>query len=142
MLANYSTTHDGIDILVNAMLAAPLLLENETGMYELQAVVTHRGRVADSGHYVAWVKHPSGMYRCATTIAPQLSEPDLTPAHARTYVGQWLLFDDDTVTPVPVEDIRSLTGAGGGTWCGVFYVPVRPRPKLLVVCSLLLLLLL
>jgi uncharacterized UBP type Zn finger protein len=41
-----------------------MILTNETGQYELQAVVTHRGRVADSGHYVAWVKSAQGWLRC------------------------------------------------------------------------------
>ena len=27
-----------------------------TGIYDLVAVLTHKGRSADSGHYVAWVK--------------------------------------------------------------------------------------
>ncbi len=32
----------------------------DTGMYELAAVLTHKGRSADSGHYVAWVKQSPG----------------------------------------------------------------------------------
>lgn len=31
-----------------------------TGIYELVAVLTHKGRSADSGHYVAWVKQEKG----------------------------------------------------------------------------------
>lgn len=31
-----------------------------TGIYDLVAVLTHKGRSADSGHYVAWVKQESG----------------------------------------------------------------------------------
>jgi ubiquitin carboxyl-terminal hydrolase 14 len=27
----------------------------DTGNYELIAIVTHKGRSADGGHYVAWV---------------------------------------------------------------------------------------
>lgn len=30
-----------------------------TGVYDLVAVLTHKGRSADSGHYVAWVKQES-----------------------------------------------------------------------------------
>lgn len=33
-----------------------------TGIYDLVAVLTHKGRSADSGHYVAWVKQESGQY--------------------------------------------------------------------------------
>ncbi|KAK8958282.1 Ubiquitin carboxyl-terminal hydrolase 6 [Platanthera guangdongensis] len=31
-----------------------------TGIYDLVAVLTHKGRSADSGHYVAWVKQDNG----------------------------------------------------------------------------------
>eukprot|EP00049_Salpingoeca_infusionum_P011638 m.203167 g.203167 ORF g.203167 m.203167 type:complete len:501 (-) comp14987_c2_seq6:1724-3226(-) len=62
---------------------------NNSGYYELQAVLTHRGRSSNSGHYVAWVK-------LAT--------------------GQWVLFDDDTVTPQKPEDILRLSGGGGADW--------------------------
>lgn len=31
-----------------------------TGQYELLAALTHKGRSADSGHYVAWVKQADG----------------------------------------------------------------------------------
>ena len=30
------------------------------GIYELFAVVTHKGRSADSGHYVAWIREFEG----------------------------------------------------------------------------------
>lgn len=63
--------------------------DNDTGLYELAALVTHKGRDADGGHYVAWVK-----------------EKD----------DQWLLFDDDRVSRVKDEDIKKLTGHGGGDW--------------------------
>jgi len=29
---------------------------NNSGYYELQAVLTHKGRSSSSGHYVAWVR--------------------------------------------------------------------------------------
>jgi len=35
---------------------------NDSGKYELVAVLTHKGRSADSGHYIAWVKHADGIY--------------------------------------------------------------------------------
>jgi len=37
-------------------------LENDTGIYELLAVISHQGRTADGGHYVAWVKHDEGKF--------------------------------------------------------------------------------
>lgn len=59
----------------------------DTGNYELVAVVTHKGRSADGGHYVGWV-HESG--------------------------DNWLCFDDDIVTTVKGEEILNLRG--GGDW--------------------------
>lgn len=59
----------------------------ETGNFELVGVITHKGRTADSGHYVAWV-HERG--------------------------DEWLKYDDDVVTVVKIDDILNLKG--GGDW--------------------------
>jgi ubiquitin carboxyl-terminal hydrolase 14 len=56
-------------------------------IYELFAVVTHKGRDADGGHYMAWVK----------------SDGD-----------NWYVFDDDQVSPCTTEDVLKLKG--GGDW--------------------------
>ncbi|KAK4756441.1 hypothetical protein SAY87_006568 [Trapa incisa] len=58
-----------------------------TGVYDLVAVLTHKGRSADSGHYVAWVKQES---------------------------GKWIEYDDDNPIPQREEDIVKLSG--GGDW--------------------------
>lgn len=58
-----------------------------TGRYQLSAVLTHKGRSADSGHYVAWVKQAD---------------------------GAWALFDDDQIIPKTQEDVLALSG--GGDW--------------------------
>jgi len=67
----------------------PTKLNNDTGFYELIAVLTHKGRNADSGHYVGWVK-----------------EAD----------DRWLKFDDDEVSIVNNEEIKKLSGKGGSDW--------------------------
>jgi len=67
----------------------PLSLVNDSGKYELIAVLTHKGRSADSGHYIAWVKQ----------------EDD-----------KWLKFDDDRVSIVNTEEITKLNGKGGADW--------------------------
>ncbi|EFA81974.1 ubiquitin domain-containing protein [Heterostelium album PN500] len=61
---------------------------NDTGKYELSAVLTHQGRYADSGHYVAWVKKAD---------------------------NQWYQFNDNIVTLHTDEDIKKLYG-GTGDW--------------------------
>ncbi|XP_047334493.1 ubiquitin carboxyl-terminal hydrolase 6-like [Impatiens glandulifera] len=58
-----------------------------TGVYDLVAVLTHKGRSADSGHYVAWVKQDN---------------------------GKWIQFDDDNPSVQREEDITKLSG--GGDW--------------------------
>lgn len=35
-----------------------------SGKYELQGVLTHKGRSADSGHYVSWVKQKDATWTC------------------------------------------------------------------------------
>ncbi|PNH11389.1 Ubiquitin carboxyl-terminal hydrolase 7, partial [Tetrabaena socialis] len=59
-----------------------------TGKYELAGVVTHKGRTADSGHYVAWVKQPSD--------------------------GTWVCFDDEKLTVRTEDEVLALSG--GGDW--------------------------
>jgi len=61
--------------------------DNRTGRYEHFAVVTHQGRTAEGGHYVAWVKKDA---------------------------KKWLVFDDETVAEVDAERIKELYG--GGDW--------------------------
>ncbi|XP_059457328.1 ubiquitin carboxyl-terminal hydrolase 7 isoform X2 [Corylus avellana] len=58
-----------------------------TGIYDLVAVLTHKGRSADSGHYVGWVKQES---------------------------GKWIEYDDDSPIAQREEDITKLSG--GGDW--------------------------
>lgn len=50
-------------------------------------MLTHKGRSADSGHYVAWVRQDD---------------------------GKWVEFDDETLIPKKSDDILALSG--GGDW--------------------------
>ncbi|KAL9273801.1 Ubiquitin carboxyl-terminal hydrolase 6-like protein, partial [Drosera capensis] len=59
--------------------------EHLTGVYDLVAVLTHKGRSADSGHYVAWVKQED---------------------------GKWIEFDDENPIQQREEDITKLSGGG------------------------------
>lgn len=71
---------------------------NNSGYYELQAVLTHKGRSSNSGHYVAWVK----------------------------YKGEtWIECNDDDVRPVHVEDVLKLSG--GGDWHTAYVLLYGPR---------------
>lgn len=81
----------------------PGLPDNFQGVYELFAVVTHKGRDADGGHYMAWVKAENNSGKEAEKIA------DTDEANE-----DWFVFDDDEVSPCKTEDVLKLKG--GGDW--------------------------
>ena len=58
---------------------------NNSGFYELQAVLTHKGRSSNSGHYLGWVRGKE---------------------------GEWFKCDDEDVTLVTEEEVLKLSGGG------------------------------
>lgn len=60
-----------------------------SGFYDLIGIITHVGRSADSGHYIAWVRDEK-------------------------FSNVWWKFDDDKVSQVTEEEILKLDG--GGDW--------------------------
>ncbi len=80
------------------MILFPDVGSNNSGFYELQAVLTHKGRSSSSGHYVGWVKHKDEV---------------------------WLKCDDDDVTPVHEEDVLKLSG--GGDWHTAYVLLYGPK---------------
>ncbi|KAL2136807.1 hypothetical protein VTI74DRAFT_1021 [Chaetomium olivicolor] len=71
---------------------------NQSGIYELRAVVTHQGASADSGHYTAYVKKSAPK----DPITGKVGEED----------GKWWWFNDDKVTEVTADKIDALAGGG------------------------------
>ena len=72
------------------------------GHYELFAVVTHKGRDADGGHYMGWVKaETQGLDKTKIGDSDESNE-------------DWFVFDDDEVSPCKTEDVLKLKG--GGDW--------------------------
>ncbi|KAN0141942.1 hypothetical protein V8E53_000404 [Lactarius tabidus] len=65
---------------------------SQTGLYDLVAIITHKGAAADAGHYIAFVA------RQALTG----KEEDL----------DWIKFDDDKVSVFPAEKLATLDGGG------------------------------
>ena len=86
-----------------AVEEAPEIYEgdNKTGRYELFGVITHQGRTAEGGHYVAWVKKDE---------------------------KKWLVFDDETVAEVDAERVKELYG--GGDWHMAYVCLYRKMDKL------------
>jgi ubiquitin carboxyl-terminal hydrolase 14 len=80
----------------------PGLPSNFQGHYELFAVVTHKGRDADGGHYMAWVKASNNVGKVNKIANSEEDNED------------WFVFDDDEVSPCKTEDVLKLKG--GGDW--------------------------
>jgi ubiquitin carboxyl-terminal hydrolase 14 len=79
------------------------------GYYELFAVVTHKGRDADGGHYMAWVKASHNNHQSSSSSAPppKIADSDILNE-------DWYVFDDDEVSLCKTEDVLKLKG--GGDW--------------------------
>lgn len=75
---------------------------NCSGMYELIAVLTHTGRSAESGHYVAWTK----------------------------YGNCWYKVDDGNVSVVTTDQIQKLSG--GGDWHSAYICIYKSREMPLI----------
>lgn len=71
---------------------------NNSGFYELKAVITHKGRSSQSGHYVAWV---------------------------RINHNNWAMCDDDEIHPISEEEVLKLSG--GGDWHCAYVLIYGPR---------------
>lgn len=84
------------------LAVGPGLPANFQGQYELFAVVTHKGRDADGGHYMAWVKASTNSGKVDKIADSEEDNED------------WFVFDDDEVSPCKTEDVLKLKG--GGDW--------------------------
>lgn len=99
------------------------------GLYTLVGVVSHRGRDADSGHYVSWVRqdalseaavfaassgNPAAIARAAQQAAEASALAGSMERAERAEHAKWWLFDDDRVSEVTAQQILDLKG--GGDW--------------------------
>ncbi|GBE86944.1 Ubiquitin carboxyl-terminal hydrolase 6 [Sparassis crispa] len=64
------------------------------GLYELVAIVTHKGAAADAGHYMGFVKK--------SALQTGVSDDD----------EDWYKFDDDKVSIFPREKLSTIDGGG------------------------------
>ena len=74
------------------------------GIYELHSVVTHKGRAADSGHYIGWTRQEPGS-------------------------KFWWKYDDDVVTEVKTEDIMLLDGGGDRDMAYLVFYRMKETPR-------------
>jgi ubiquitin carboxyl-terminal hydrolase 14 len=61
------------------------------GLYELHSLVTHKGRSADSGHYIGWARQSSDSTKSSDF---------------------WWCYNDEKVSEVHTEDVLKLSGGG------------------------------
>jgi len=85
-----------------------------TGKYELVAVLTHKGRSADSGHYVSWARLPDEEEAAAGAGAGPPAPPAPKKAKPSSSAAAWIQYDDDTLSPRTPEEVLALSG--GGDW--------------------------
>ncbi|KAJ3487917.1 hypothetical protein NLI96_g3205 [Meripilus lineatus] len=92
-----------------------------SGLYELVAIVTHKGAAADAGHYMGYVKRsvfhpityarPSDGAEAEGTSSTGNGKAKETAALAEGD-DDWYKFDDDKVSVFPVEKLATLDGGG------------------------------
>jgi ubiquitin carboxyl-terminal hydrolase 14 len=81
-----------------------------TGLYDLVAIVTHKGAAADAGHYIGFVKK-SVFHGAKAPSADGVAAP--APASAFDDNDEdWYKFDDDKVSDFPKEKLTTLDGGG------------------------------
>ncbi|KAG6867724.1 hypothetical protein C0993_011945 [Termitomyces sp. T159_Od127] len=90
-----------------------------SGLYDLVAIVTHKGAAADAGHYIGFAKknvfHPVKGSTPKPTAAPDAGEGTSTPIPAMELDEDdedWYKFDDDKVSLFPKEKLSTLDGGG------------------------------
>uniref|UniRef100_A0A0W0FMI1 Ubiquitin carboxyl-terminal hydrolase n=1 Tax=Moniliophthora roreri TaxID=221103 RepID=A0A0W0FMI1_MONRR len=108
------------------------------GLYELVAIVTHKGAAADSGHYMGFVKKsvfhrpPPRLYSGPAAQSAGTTNPSSVPTantdsnamdvdqpagkkideYAHEDDEDWYKFDDDKVSIFPKEKLATLDGGG------------------------------
>jgi len=96
-----------------------------TGLYELVAIVTHKGAAADAGHYMGFVKKsvfhayknknkPATPPPASTSTEGAEAEGEITTAEldAVEEDDDWYKFDDEKVSLFPKEKLATLDGGG------------------------------
>jgi len=73
---------------------------SQTGLYELIAIIAHKGAAADAGHYIGFVK--KSVFHTREGEQEWSDDDD----------EDWYKFDDDKVSVFPVEKLTTLDGGG------------------------------
>jgi ubiquitin carboxyl-terminal hydrolase 14 len=85
-----------------------------TGLYDLVAIVTHKGAEADAGHYIGFVK--KSVFHAKSGDGPAFDEDD----------EDWYKFDDDKVSVFPKGKLGTIDG--GGEDASAYVLLYRSKP--------------
>ncbi|KAI0321324.1 cysteine proteinase [Amylostereum chailletii] len=84
-----------------------------TGLYDLVAIITHKGAAADAGHYIGFVKKSALHSPKPTGI---VDGGDSSTGSGAGVVADddddWYKFDDEKVSIFPAEKLATLDGGG------------------------------
>ncbi|KIJ64270.1 hypothetical protein HYDPIDRAFT_90832 [Hydnomerulius pinastri MD-312] len=80
-----------------------------TGLYDLVAIVTHKGAQADAGHYMGFVKKSVFHGGKSTVVSTSASTSEQTFDEDDE---DWYKFDDDKVSVFPKEKLGTIDGGG------------------------------
>ncbi|KAF8745444.1 Cysteine proteinase, partial [Rhizoctonia solani] len=84
-------------------------------LFELTAIVTHKGASADGGHYIGWVRKSA-----LETLDESAPEGDKE---------EWYKFDDDKVSVVTREKISTLDGGGEDSTAYLLLYSIHAAPS-------------
>ncbi|KAG6857024.1 hypothetical protein H0H87_010697 [Tephrocybe sp. NHM501043] len=89
---------------------------SNSGLYDLVAIVTHKGAAADAGHYIGFAKksafHPSKGSAPAPTGDGTSTPVGVGALEIDEDDEDWYKFDDDKVSIFPKEKLATLDGGG------------------------------
>ncbi|KAF8999843.1 hypothetical protein BDQ17DRAFT_1391450 [Cyathus striatus] len=100
-----------LEALVDSELKADIGC-SVTGLYDLVAIVTHKGAAADAGHYIGFVKKSDS----TAGKNVELDEDD----------EDWYKFDDEKVSVFPKDKLATLDGGGEDSSAYVLLYRTKP----------------
>ncbi|KAF5376058.1 hypothetical protein D9615_007696 [Tricholomella constricta] len=93
-----------------------------SGLYDLVAIITHKGAAADAGHYIGFVKksvfHASKIASAHPTSPADAAGAGISAPSGSTLIEldeddeDWYKFDDEKVSIFPKEKLSTLDGGG------------------------------
>ncbi|KIY67649.1 cysteine proteinase [Cylindrobasidium torrendii FP15055 ss-10] len=94
--------------LVDAQVKADIG-SSQGGLFDLVAIVTHKGAAADSGHYIGFAKKSA--FHDPTYVDPN-AQIDTKALDDYEADEDWYKFDDDKVSIFPRDKLETLAGGG------------------------------